>query len=237
MHDMPDTTQGAPARTGPVRSPQDFAAGLFLLAVAAFAVYASSDLSMGTLRNMGPGMLPRMVATLIGVCGLGLLVGAMLVDGPRLERWSLRGPFFVLGAVLVFAVTIRATTLDVFWSRVLIAVAAGFGGWWLAGRLLPAILPLQRGTMAALAGFAVAAAALLILREGVAWTPQLKMPIGGLLVAGPLVVLISGFADPEIRWKELVIFAVVMTALCIGLFRYTLGLPIPVLILPDGSQI
>ena len=42
----------------------------------------------------------------------------------------------------------------------------------------------------------------------------------------------SGAASPETRPVELVVFAVVMTAFCIGLFRYALGLPIPVLILP-----
>jgi hypothetical protein len=30
-----------------------------------------------------------------------------------------------------------------------------------------------------------------------------------------------------------VIFAVVMTAFCIGLFKFALGLPIPVLVIPD----
>jgi putative tricarboxylic transport membrane protein len=55
----------------------------------------------------------------------------------------------------------------------------------------------------------------------------------GLAVAGPLVVIVSGAASPESRPRELVIFAVVITAFCIGLFKYALGLPIPVLIIPD----
>jgi putative tricarboxylic transport membrane protein len=54
----------------------------------------------------------------------------------------------------------------------------------------------------------------------------------GLAIAGPVVVLVSGAASPETRPMELVILAVVMTAFCIGLFRYALGLPIPVLVIP-----
>ena len=55
----------------------------------------------------------------------------------------------------------------------------------------------------------------------------------GLALAGPLVVLVSGAASPESRPRELVLFAVIMTAFSIGLFKYALGLPIPVLIIPD----
>jgi len=54
----------------------------------------------------------------------------------------------------------------------------------------------------------------------------------GLAVAGPLVVIVGGAASPESRPRELVVFGLVMTALCIGLFRYLLSLPIPVLIIP-----
>jgi putative tricarboxylic transport membrane protein len=54
----------------------------------------------------------------------------------------------------------------------------------------------------------------------------------GLAVAGPAVMLVSGAASAETRPVELVIFAVVLTAACIGLFRFALGLPIPVLIVP-----
>jgi putative tricarboxylic transport membrane protein len=45
-------------------------------------------------------------------------------------------------------------------------------------------------------------------------------------------VIVSGAASPETRWRELVIFALVLTAACVGLFRFALGLPIPVLVIP-----
>jgi putative tricarboxylic transport membrane protein len=96
-----------------VRSPQDFAAGLFLIAVAAFAYWLSRDLTMGTLRQLGPGMVPHLLAVLLAVCGAVLVVNAFRVAGPSLERWALRGPVFVFGAAFLFAATVRPLGLAV----------------------------------------------------------------------------------------------------------------------------
>jgi hypothetical protein len=41
-------------------------------------------------------------------------------------------------------------------------------------------------------------------------------------------MIFASFATNEVRPVEAVIFAVVMTAFCIALFKYALGLPIPV---------
>lgn len=146
-----------------VRNPQDLLAGLVLVAVALFALWASAGLSQGRLGALGPGMMPRATAVLMGVIGLLVAVSAFVSPGPRLERWSLRGPFFVCLALVTFAVTIR-------------------------------------------------------------WV--------GLVVAGPLVAIISGAASPETRIKEIVIFGIAVTIFSIALFRYVLNLPIPVLIIP-----
>jgi putative tricarboxylic transport membrane protein len=54
----------------------------------------------------------------------------------------------------------------------------------------------------------------------------------GLAVAGPLVCMVAGAASPDARPRELAVFGVVMTALCTGLFRYVLHLPIPILVIP-----
>ena len=73
------------SRLGPIRAPQNFFAGLALMALAAFALWATSDLSQGTLRAMGPAMLPRWLAIGVGVCGLGLAVLAVVSDGDPLR--------------------------------------------------------------------------------------------------------------------------------------------------------
>jgi hypothetical protein len=69
----------------------------------------------------------------------------------------------------------------------------------------------------------------------VAFALTIRTP--GLVVAGPLVAMVGGAASPETRPRELVVFAVVVTAFCVGLFRFLLGLPIPILRVPGLPQI
>lgn len=164
MTDAPrgDGREGSPRRNV-VRAPQDFAAGLALVGIALFALWASSNLSQGRLGAMGPGMMPRATAVLIGLVGVLVATMALFARGPGLARWSLRGPLFVCLGLLAFALTIRSV---------------------------------------------------------------------GLVVAGPLVAIVSGAASPETRFKELLVFGVAVTAFSIVLFKYLLNLPIPVLIIP-----
>jgi hypothetical protein len=146
-----------------IRNPQDALAGLTLVAVAVFALWATGPLSQGRLGAMGPGMMPRATAVLVGLAGLAVAIGALFTDGRRLERWSLRGPFFVCLALVAFAMTIRSM---------------------------------------------------------------------GLVVAGPLVAVISSAASPDTRVKEILIFGIGVTIFSIALFKYVLNLPIPVLVIP-----
>jgi putative tricarboxylic transport membrane protein len=107
-----DTATAPPApRRGLVRAPQNLAAGLALLAVAGLALWASGDLEVGTLRAVGPGMMPRAVAALIGVFGAGLAAASLVRPGSPLTPPSLRGPLFVTLAVVSFALTIRSPGL------------------------------------------------------------------------------------------------------------------------------
>jgi putative tricarboxylic transport membrane protein len=107
---------------------------------------------------MGPGTLPKGLAVLLGALGALLVANSIFEKGTSLDRWSIRGPLFILGALVVFGLTVR---------------------------------PL------------------------------------GLIVAGPLAIMVSALASDEMRWKETILFGVLMTAFCIGLFKFALGLPIP----------
>lgn len=51
----------------------------------------------------------------------------------------------------------------------------------------------------------------------------------GLVVAGPVSMLIAGAADPQTNWKHTLIFSIVLTGFCILLFKVALRLPIPVI--------
>lgn len=60
-------------------------------------------------------------------------------------------------------------------------------------------------------------------------TFALTIRLFGLIVAGPLSMLIAGAADPQTNWKHTLIFSIVLTAFCILLFKVALRLPIPVI--------
>jgi hypothetical protein len=70
----------------------------------------------------------------------------------------------------------------------------------------------------------------LIALSVVAFALTIRVP--GLVVAGPLAMLVAGAASPETRWRELAIYSLAVTAVCVGLFRALLHLPIPVLVIP-----
>jgi putative tricarboxylic transport membrane protein len=146
--------QGTPAL--PLR--QDFIGGVAVIAVAVLAFWLGSDLAIGTLGGMGPGMLPKGLAVLLGALGLLLLVNSFWEAGLPLTAASLRGPVFVLGALVAFGLAVR---------------------------------PL------------------------------------GLIAAGPLAIVIGALASDEVRWVETIVSGILTTAFCIALFKFALGLPIP----------
>jgi hypothetical protein len=96
-----------------IRSPIDFAGGLFLLGVAAVGYAGAFTLPFGQLSGIGSGLLPKVVAVLVAVFGIVLVLLSFVVPGERLGRWAVRGPIMVLGAVVVFAFTVRSLGLVV----------------------------------------------------------------------------------------------------------------------------
>jgi hypothetical protein len=97
------------------RNPVNLAGGLLLLALGGLAFWLARDLDPGTPREMGPGMMPRWLAVGVALCGLALLISAFLVPRAVNEEGEqtvpLRGPFFVVAAILVFAATIRPLSI------------------------------------------------------------------------------------------------------------------------------
>ena len=96
-----------------IRGPQDFVGGLALVAVAAFALFASSDLQGMQGFSFGAGTAPRIFAILLLVLGALLTISAVLVDGEPMAKFHWRGTLFVVLAILSFAATIRPLGLIV----------------------------------------------------------------------------------------------------------------------------
>lgn len=103
-HDTPNKTYNVA---------QDVCAGLFLIAVAAFFAWKAWPLPLGSLRAMGPGMLPMSIAAMLAIGGFFLVLVGLRSGSPLQERWYWRGPFFVLGGVILFALLIRTAGLIV----------------------------------------------------------------------------------------------------------------------------
>jgi putative tricarboxylic transport membrane protein len=107
---MSDTPRHGPGRAllpKWVRGPQDFIGGIALMAVAAFALWASSDLQGMHGFSFGAGTAPRMFAILLFGLGAAVMIVGIVSDGPQLQRMSWRGPLFVSLGILFFAFAIR----------------------------------------------------------------------------------------------------------------------------------
>jgi putative tricarboxylic transport membrane protein len=97
-----------------IRGPREFYGGLALVALAVFALWASSDLAGMRGFSFGPGTTPRLFAWLLMGVGAAIAISGLLVDGPPLDGYALRGPAFVVCAIIVFAVTIRGFRFSFF---------------------------------------------------------------------------------------------------------------------------
>jgi putative tricarboxylic transport membrane protein len=162
-----------------VRGSRDLSSGLCLLGLAAVASVRGADLPLGTLRQIGPGLVPRVLALLVGVCGAAL---------------SVRGVWGVNQTVAPDAAVLGTASA---------AAARSASGW-------------HDSVRAPLCLLGAASAFGLLVR-----------PLG-LVVAGPLAILLATLASREAKWLESLLFAFGMTFCSVVLFRYLLSLPLPV---------
>jgi putative tricarboxylic transport membrane protein len=138
------------------------------VALAALALWASAGLEAGRLRAMGPGMMPRAVAALVGLVGLLLVALALLRAGEPLRRWAWRGPLFLTLGVVGFALTIRPVGLAL--AGPLVAMVGG------------AASPESRPRELAIFAVAITAFCILLFRV------LLRLPIPVLNVPGLIVL-------------------------------------------------
>ncbi len=90
-----------------ITAPQDYFGGLGLIALALFALWASRDLPGMRGFAFGPGTAPRMFAIMLGLMGIVVALTGVFTRGPRVERFGIRGPVFILASVYIFAFGIR----------------------------------------------------------------------------------------------------------------------------------
>jgi hypothetical protein len=90
-----------------IRSAQDYVGGIVLMALALFALWASSDLQGMRGFSFGAGTAPRMFGGLLVALGAGIALTGLLTDGPAMAHYSWRGPLFVMISIVFFALAIR----------------------------------------------------------------------------------------------------------------------------------
>jgi hypothetical protein len=90
-----------------LKAPQDYFGGVVLMAIALFALWASSDLQGMRGFSFGAGTAPRMFGVLLLLLGVAIAVIGLFTEGPHLAKYAWRGPLFVSLAILCFALSIR----------------------------------------------------------------------------------------------------------------------------------
>src|SRR5215212_2839343 len=107
MSDTPSHRSGHSILPSWVRGPQDFVGGIALIAIALFALWASSDLQGMRGFSFGAGTAPRMFGFLLLGLGAAVALVGIVTEGAHLAKYHWRGPLFVSLAILSFAFTIR----------------------------------------------------------------------------------------------------------------------------------
>jgi putative tricarboxylic transport membrane protein len=94
-----------------IRSPRDFWGGLVLIAVGILAIWASRELPGQRGFAFGPGTAPRLFSGLLVILGALVALVGLITDGPRIEKYKVRGPVLVIASILGFAAMIRPVGL------------------------------------------------------------------------------------------------------------------------------
>jgi putative tricarboxylic transport membrane protein len=211
---MSEGSKGAAPRShGLIRSPQDFYGGLVLVGIAAFALWAGSDLPGMRGFAFGPGTAPRMFA--YGLMGLGaaVMLTGLLTNGPPEEPFSMSGP---LGGLVLVAILIPMT---IYANRI--------------GKTIPGIAP--DIVLAALETVVIIALAIIVSRyapRGPVFITAATLIFAvsvrplGLVISSYISLVVSAYATEEIRWVETIIWAAVLTLFCALLFPWGLNLPL-----------
>jgi putative tricarboxylic transport membrane protein len=91
----------------PVHAPRDFYGGIALILLPTLALVASAELPGQRGFAFGPGTAPRLFSFVLAALGAAVAIGGVFSEGPPIEKYKIRGPILVIGAILSFAAMIR----------------------------------------------------------------------------------------------------------------------------------
>ena len=99
---------------------KDLIAGLTFSSIGVAVVIVAGDYPMGTLVRMGPGYFPMIIGSLTILIGLGLILKSLIEKPDPLPKFAFRQPLFLLGAIIIYAVTLERLGLVI--STVLLII-------------------------------------------------------------------------------------------------------------------
>jgi putative tricarboxylic transport membrane protein len=203
----------APATRGAIRNPRDFWGGLALVLIAAFAIWASSDLPGMRGFAFGPGTAPRLFAYCLMALGAGVMLVGLLTDGPPMEEFTFSGTFggavLVIALIPIYMATARLGKLFPGVSPDVVVAAVG--------SIVVVVLAFVLTKFAPRGPLFITAATIIF---AIAVRPL------GLVLASYVSLVVSAQATKEVRWVETLAWCAVLTTFCSILFPYGLNLPL-----------
>ncbi len=108
-----------------IKSPQDLGAAIVLAIIGFGGLWFGRDLDVGRFEDMGPGYLPIVLSwSLLGFAAI-VLLRALTIQGPPIEKVAPRAVLLVIAATVLFALMIDTAG---FASTVFaVTVVAAFG--------------------------------------------------------------------------------------------------------------
>ena len=108
-----------------IKSPQDLGAAVILAIIGAGGLGFGRDLDVGTIEQMGPGYLPVVLSWgLLGFAAI-VLVQALTVQGPPVDRMVPRAIILVIASIVLFALLIDTAGFAI--TVLVVTVVAAFG--------------------------------------------------------------------------------------------------------------
>jgi len=189
-------------------------AALVVLALIALAI---SFYHPGNAGFFGPVMTPRVFAILVGLAGAANAVGLLPIRNPQ--------DFYGGVALIGLAVVAMLASIDLPGMR---GFAFGPGT---APRLFAMLLAALGGGVA-IGGLVFAGPKMeryffrgpIFLTGAVLVFAATIRPLG-LVMSSFATIVVSAAATPDVKWRETLLWAVILTAFCAFLFPYALNLP------------
>jgi hypothetical protein len=199
-----DASSGAPQRSLKISNPRDFYGGLGLVLLGLLALWASRDLAGMHGIAFGPGTAPRMFAVILIALGAAIMVVGWFTAGAPLERYEISAPTLITLSYM-FAVSNPNTLTWIIAALLLI------------GGIILAVIGMIGPRRALVRGPLFITLSIIVF--AVAMRPL------GLVLASYLSIVAAAAATPEARWLETLVWGAVLTAFCVLLFVFGLGLP------------